>query len=129
MNRFIIWPALVLLAACSSTASKAEKAAYGKCRADCSSAHSTCFNNCNSLTTAAKRDACQTDCGRVQLPCQKDCEGRYPQDSDSMCRGDCSRQHSQCFNGCNSTSAPATCQTGCGNEQLVCQKDCQSRYP
>jgi hypothetical protein len=72
---------------------------------------------------------CQTECGRDQLSCQKQCEGAYPQATNATCRSDCSSFHSTCFNNCNSEAHPGSCQTSCGGEQLVCQKDCEGRYP
>lgn len=114
---------LLIVAACGTSVDAAGSSA---CRADCSSAHADCFNGCNSTPTPP---LCQTGCGNEQLVCRKDCEGRFPQSNDSQCRADCSEAHADCFNGCNSTSDPATCQTGCSSEQLACQKDCMTRYP
>lgn len=61
----------ISLGACSNN----DEERLQQCRFDCSQAHSSCFNNCN---TASDPGLCRTGCSNEELKCKQVCDARFP---------------------------------------------------
>ena len=72
MSRIFIFSCVALtlsLGACSND----DEERLQQCRLDCSQVHSTCFNNCN---TVSDPGLCRTGCSNEELKCRQACDSR-----------------------------------------------------